>query len=63
MSEVILSAKARAIMSRYGQSYVTDAQLAKYMQLGVISEEEYAAIYVVKHSAGQNEAGPIDDTK
>lgn len=51
MTEITMSAKAQKIMSRYEQSYVTDAQLAKYLQLGVITEDEYTAIYVIKHPA------------
>lgn len=39
MTEITMSAKAQKIMSRYEQSYVTDAQLAKYLQLGVITED------------------------
>lgn len=49
MTEIAMSAKAQKIMDRYEQSYVTDAQLAKYLQLGVITEDEYAAIYAIKH--------------
>lgn len=49
MTEITMSAKAQKIMDRYTQSYVTDSQLERYLDLGVISEEEYAAIYAVKH--------------
>lgn len=51
MGEITMSAKAKRIMSRYEQSYVTDAQLAKYLQLSVITDEEYAAIYAIRHPA------------
>lgn len=44
-----MSAKAQKIMERYEQSYVTDAQLERYLELGVITEEEYEVIYEVKH--------------
>lgn len=49
MSEITMSAKAQKIMERYEQSYVTDAQLERYLQLGVITEYEYAEIYAIKH--------------
>lgn len=49
MAEVTMSAKAQKIMERYEQSYVTDAQLKRYLELGVITEEEYAEIYAIKH--------------
>lgn len=49
MSEITMSAKAQKIMKRYEQSYVTDTQLEKYLQLGVITEYEYAEIYAIKH--------------
>ena len=32
-----MSAKATKIMERYMKNYVTDAQLAKYLALGVIT--------------------------
>ena len=51
MSKITMSAKAQKIKERYEQSYVTDAQLDKYKQLGVITDEEYAAIYAIKHPA------------
>lgn len=51
MTEITMSAKAQKIMNRYEQSYVTDAQLSKYLQLGVITDDEYAAIYAIKHPA------------
>ena len=49
MSEITMSAKAQKIMERYEQSYVTDAQLERYLQLGVITKDEYAEIYTIKH--------------
>lgn len=50
-----MTAKAKKIMNRYEQSYVTDAQLERYFQLGVLTEEEYAAIYELKHPAADEE--------
>ena len=49
MAEITMSAKAQKIMERYRQSYVTDAQLERYLHLGVITDEEYDAIYKIKH--------------
>lgn len=60
MTEITMSAKAQKIMDRYEQSYVTDAQLAKYLQLGVITEDEYAAIYAIKHPA-ENDEGVTEE--
>ena len=55
MAEITMSAKAQSVKKRYEQSYVTDAQLERYRQLGVITEEEYVAIYSIKHPDGQAE--------
>lgn len=51
-----MSAKAEKIMRRYEQSYVTDTQLERYLQLGVITEDEYAAIYEIRHPGEETEA-------
>ena len=59
MTEITMSAKAQKIMERYEQSYVTDAQLAKYLQLGVITEEEYQAIYAIKHPTEEADEQPV----
>lgn len=56
MAEITMSAKAQRIMERYEQSYVTDAQLKKYLQLGVITTEECTAIYAIKHSSEETAA-------
>lgn len=53
--EINMSAKAQKIMERYQQSYVTDAQLERYLRLGVITQEEYTAIYAAKHPAEATE--------
>ena len=55
MSKITMSSKAQKIMERYAQSYVTDDQLSRYLQLDVITEEEYAAIYAVKHPVAETE--------
>lgn len=56
MSEAIaLNAKEQQILTRYLKGYVTDAQLHRYYEKGVIvSEEHYWYIYNQKH---------LDDTK
>ena len=36
-----MSKKANQIKYRYEKGYVTDEQLKKYLDLGVITEEEY----------------------
>ena len=46
-----MSEKAQKIMERYEKSYVTDAQLKRYLELGAITQEEYDTIYATKHSA------------
>lgn len=48
-SEVKFSKKAATIKTRYEKRYVTDAQLSRYFQLGIITEEEYIAIYQTKY--------------
>lgn len=44
-----MSKKAKQVMSRYEKGYVTDAQLARYLELGVITKDEYEEIYKTKH--------------
>lgn len=46
-----MSTKAKSIMGRYERGYVTDEQLGRYLSLGVISQEEYEAIYATRHPA------------
>lgn len=36
-----MSSKACVIKERYKKNYVTDEQLTRYYELGVITEEEY----------------------
>ena len=40
-----LTGKALSIANRYKKGYVTDIQLKKYLDLGVITQEEYETIY------------------
>ena len=44
-----MSKTAQRIMTRYEKGYVTDKQLLKYLNLGVITDEEYEIIYESKH--------------
>lgn len=44
-----MSRKAEQIRERYLRGYITDEQLFRYFELGVINEEEYKAIYAEKH--------------
>jgi len=44
-----MSAKAEKIMERYLKGYVTEEQLIRYKELGVITQEEYDYIYSQKH--------------
>ena len=44
-----MSSKAKQIKARYEKGYVTDTQLARYMELGVITSDEYEEIYKTKH--------------
>lgn len=47
--ELVMSAKAEWIAKRYTKCYVTDSQLKKYLELSAITQEEYDAIYAMKH--------------
>ena len=44
-----MSSKAKQIKTRYEKGYVTDTQLTRYMELGVITAEEYEEIYNTRH--------------
>ena len=39
------------IKERYLKNYITDAQLVRFKDLGVITEEQYAELYALKHHA------------
>ncbi len=45
-----MNKKAETIKTRYGKGYVTEEQLTRYLELGVITQEEYHTIYVSKHT-------------
>lgn len=44
-----MSAKAEKIKERYLMGYVTDEQLLRYKELGVLTQSEYDEIYALKH--------------
>ena len=58
-----MSDKALSIMERYGKSYVTDTQLLKYLELGVITSEEYDKIYAIKHPSTTDTVVPDVDPR
>ena len=39
------------IKERYLKNYITDSQLERFKSLGVITEEQYAELYEMKHPA------------
>ena len=45
-----MSKKAEWIIKKKKKCYVTDEQLKRYLELGAITQEEYNAIYVIRHS-------------
>ena len=48
------------IKERYLKNYITDSQLERFKTLGVITQEQYAELYALKHPAEQETAA---DTK
>lgn len=59
----MMSKKAESIKFRYEKGYVTDAQLSKYLDLGVISQEEYDTIYLIKHPVNDEIVTEDSNTK
>lgn len=43
--------KPQSILDRYKKGYVTDEHLSQYLELGVITQDEYDLIYATKHSS------------
>lgn len=41
--------KYNEIKNRYSQGFITDAQLERYFNLNVITQEQYDEIYAIKH--------------
>lgn len=58
-----MSAKATKIMERYMKNYVTDTQLKKYSELGVITQDEYDYIYAEKHPSASVDEGEETQTE
>ena len=57
----IMSKKAQTIKSRYEKGYVTDSQLLRYLELEVITQEEYDTIYLIKHPNTHEENTPVEE--
>lgn len=45
---MMMSRKASSIKGRYAKGYVTEEQLGRYLDLGVITDEEYKNILTSK---------------
>ena len=41
------------IKERYLKNYITDAQLIRFRDLGVITQEQYDELYLMKHPSEQ----------
>lgn len=46
--------KANEVKDRYSKGYITDIQLAQYLELGAITQPEYDEIYAIKRAAVGN---------
>ena len=46
-----MTPKAEKIKERYLMGYVTDEQLLRYKDFGVLTQAEYDEIYALKHPA------------
>ena len=44
------------IKERYLKNYITDAQLVRFKDLGIITAEQYDELYALKHPAEQETA-------
>ena len=49
------------IRERYLKNYITDNQLVRFKNLGIITEEQYETLYAEKHPVEQGEEN-IDET-
>lgn len=45
---MMMSRKASSIKGRYAKGYVTEEQLGRYLDLGVITDDEYQTILISK---------------
>ena len=41
----------KIIKERYMKNYITDSQLGRFKDLGVITQEQYDELYALKHPA------------
>lgn len=48
-----MTPKAEQIKNRYVLGYVTDEQLLRYKDLGVLTQAEYDEIYALKHGEAE----------
>lgn len=48
-----MTPKAEKIKERYLMGYVTDEQLLRYKELGVLTQTEYDEIYALKHGEAE----------
>ena len=44
------------IKERYLKNYITDAQLERFKALGIITQEQYDELYLMKHPVEQETA-------
>ena len=58
-----MSKKAESIKTRYEKGYVTDTQLSKYLEIGVITQEEYNIIYLTKHPVENQNTTETENTE
>ena len=45
----------KTIKERYLKNYITDSQLLRFKDLGVITYEQYAELYEIKHPTEQSQ--------
>lgn len=57
---MMMSRKASSIKSRYVKGYVTEEQLGRYLDLGVITDEEYQTILISKPVVDEGEDGGLN---
>ena len=48
------------IKERYLKNYITDAQLIRFRDLGVITQEQYDELYALKHPAETDTAADTE---
>ena len=48
------------IKERYLKNYITDSQLGRFKDLGVITQEQYDELYALKHPSEQEKAADTE---